>query len=226
MQEAYEIYKGGLSRLLGNSLKDVISWQESETLVGVAVLEKGKYMDTETRRSVGELETSILQEMGIHVTTLAMPEEQLEEYRDRLALLGGVRRKADQVRAAYLNRRMKMLMSRAQRNLVAADALMEKRLYAIAVSSAYYAAHLAAKALLLLNDSEPEDVRKLLSGFMNHFVKTGIMPRDMATCLAMLHDAHTEAEFKLRQFQRHEVQDLISEARKFLTAARTVLQGL
>jgi len=226
MNEAYEVYKGGLTRLLGDSLREMMMWREADSLVGVLVMEGNSPMNTETRRAVSELETSILQETGIHVTTLALPEEKVSEYRDRLALMGGVRRKVDQVRAAYLNRRMKVLLARADKNLTAAEALTEKRLYSIAVSSAYYSAHLAAKALLIVCGEEPEDARRILALFMEHFVKTGMMPRDLATCLAMLYDAHTEAEFRLRNFQRHEIIELLAEARKFLTAARTVLEGL
>ncbi len=226
MNEAYNAYRGGISQLLGDSLVDLMMWRDDGGLVGVLVLDGEASLDTETRRALSELETSILQETGVHVVTLAMPKHEAEERKKRIALMGGVRHKAERGRNDYQARRMKTLLARAEKNLMAADALVDKGLYNIAVSSAYYSAYLAAKALLIMSGDEPSDARRCLDMFMDKFVKTGLVPRELSTSLIMLRDAHTEAEFRLREFRKTEAAELLLESRKFLTAARTILEGL
>lgn len=226
MNEAYNAYRGGVYQLLGDSLVDLMMWRDDGGLVGVLVLDGDANLDTETRRALSELETSILQETGVHVVTLAMPREEAEAKKKRIALMGGVRQKAERGRSDYRARRMKTLLVRAEKNLMAAEALTDKGLYNIAVSSAYYSAYLAAKALLIMTGDEPPDARRSLDMFMDRFVRTGMVPRELSISLIMLRDAHTEAEFRLRDFGRPEAAGLISESRKFLQAARTILEGL
>jgi|GEM_PF-2193819 uncharacterized protein (UPF0332 family) len=226
MNEAYNAYRGGVSQLFGDSLVDMMMLRDDGGLLGVLVLEGDAGLDPETRRALSELETSILQETGVHVVTLAMPKKEAEERKRRIALLGGVRQKAERGRSDYQLRRMRTLLARSEKNLLAAGALTDKGLYNIAVSSAYYSACLAVKALLVMGGEEPHDPRRLLEAFMERFVKTGLVPRELSTSLIMLRDAHTEAEFRLRDFGKPDAEALLSESRKFLRAARTILEGL
>ncbi|MGC8893259.1 MAG: HEPN domain-containing protein [candidate division WOR-3 bacterium] len=226
MNEAYNAYRVGISQLLGDSLVDIMMLKDDGGLVGVLVLDGDAGLDTETRRALSELETSILQETGVHVMTLAMPSHEAEERKKRIAMMGSVRHKAERSRSDCHARRMKTLLLRSEKNLMAVEALMDKGLYNIAVSSAYYSAYLAAKALLIMGGDEPSDTRRCLDMFMERFVKTGLVPRELSTSLIMLRDAYTEAEFRLRDFKAKETADLLSESRKFLTAARTILEGL
>ncbi|MEO0181176.1 MAG: HEPN domain-containing protein [candidate division WOR-3 bacterium] len=226
MNEAYNAYRGGVSQLLGDSLVDLVMWRDEGGLVGVLVLDGDADLDTQTRRALSELETSILQETGVHVLTLAMPKGEAEKRKKRIALMGGVRQKAYRGRNDYQTRRMKVLIDRAEKNLTAAETLTDKGLYNIAVSSAYYSAYLAAKALLVMAGDEPPDARRCLDMFMDKFVRAGLVPRELSTSLIMLRDAHTEAEFRLRKFGKHEAQELLLESKKFLRAARTILEGM
>ena len=71
------------------------------------------------------------------------------------------------------------LIQRANRYLKSAGVLIAEKDYESAVSRAYYAMFYAAQAILLAKGLSFSSHKGVISGFGEHFVKTGAFPREM-----------------------------------------------
>ena len=71
------------------------------------------------------------------------------------------------------------LMQRAQRYLRSAELLLQDGDYESSVSRTYYAMYYATQALLLTKELSFSSHRGTISAFGEHFIKTGIVPREM-----------------------------------------------
>lgn len=67
----------------------------------------------------------------------------------------------------------------AEERLKAARLLLERQMYADAVSRAYYAVFQAARAALATRDLDSKKHSGIIGLFNQQFVKTGILPRIM-----------------------------------------------
>jgi uncharacterized protein (UPF0332 family) len=74
---------------------------------------------------------------------------------------------------------VKSLMQRADRFLESADILLEHGDYESSVSRTYYAMFYSVEALLLTKDLSFSSHKGVISSFGEHFIKTGILPREM-----------------------------------------------
>lgn len=76
-----------------------------------------------------------------------------------------------------------------------------------AVSSAYYGAHHAARALLFSLGLEVRSHKALRSLLSRHFVRAGVIPRDTSRRLAELFDARHKADYGVRtRFSREQAE--------------------
>jgi len=66
----------------------------------------------------------------------------------------------------------------AEGRLKAARLLLERQMYADAVSRAYYAVFQAARAALVTRDLDSRKHSGIIGLFNQQFVKTGVLPRD------------------------------------------------
>jgi len=71
------------------------------------------------------------------------------------------------------------LIKRAQRYLKSAEMLLRDKDYESSVSRTYYAMFYAAQAALLTKNLSFSSHKGVISGFGEHFVKTGILSREM-----------------------------------------------
>jgi uncharacterized protein (UPF0332 family) len=71
------------------------------------------------------------------------------------------------------------LIKRAKRYLRSAEILLEDGDYESTVSRTYYAMFFSAQALLLTKNLSFSSHKGVISAFGEHFIKTGIFPREM-----------------------------------------------
>lgn len=74
---------------------------------------------------------------------------------------------------------VKTLIERAKRYLKSAEMLIKDGDYESSVSRTYYAMFYSAQAVLLTKNLSFSSHKGLISGFGEHFIKTGIFPKDM-----------------------------------------------
>jgi uncharacterized protein (UPF0332 family) len=71
------------------------------------------------------------------------------------------------------------LIERSERYLRSAELLLEDGDYESSVSRSYYAMYFATQAVLLLKNLSHSSHRGTISAFGEHFIKTGVFPREM-----------------------------------------------
>ncbi len=101
------------------------------------------------------------------------------------------------------------LIKRAKRYLKSADLLIAAGDYESAVSRVYYAMFYSTPALLLMKNLSFSTHKGVISAFGEHFVKTGIFPKELSKALAQA--------FTKRQLSDYEYTFVTSrgEAREF-----------
>jgi uncharacterized protein (UPF0332 family) len=112
------------------------------------------------------------------------------------------------------------LLRKAKRNLKAAQVLMEKRYYDIAVSRAYYAMFYAAQALLLGDGLSFSKHSAVGAAFGQHFAKTGHVPSELHRYLLDGAESRNEADYDDEGIPtREDAEDQIAHAAEFLRVA-------
>jgi len=106
----------------------------------------------------------------------------------------------------------KALIERARRYLKSAEMLLRDRDFESAVSRTYYAMFYCAQAALLTKELSFSSHKGVISAFGEHFVKTGIFPKEMGREL--------NRAFEKRQVGDYEYTFVIEEAE-----AATMLQS-
>jgi uncharacterized protein (UPF0332 family) len=96
------------------------------------------------------------------------------------------------------------LLTRSHKYLASARALIDLHDHESAVSRTYYAMFYAVEALLLREGQAFSSHKAVLSAFSKLFVKTGVLPREMARDLSRA--------FQKRQLGDYEHQLVIEEA--------------
>ena len=76
-------------------------------------------------------------------------------------------------------REIRSLIERAMRYLKSAKILLKEKDYESSVSRAYYAMFYSAQAALLTKKLSFSSHKGVISAFGEHFIKTGIFPREM-----------------------------------------------
>ncbi len=110
------------------------------------------------------------------------------------------------------------LMQRAKRYLASAALLVEDGDYESCVSRVYYAMFFCAEAALLTKRLSFSSHKGVISAFGEHFVKTGVLPRELGREL--------NRAFELRQIADYEYNFVISKdkAKESIEHGRTFLQ--
>ncbi|MFQ6060377.1 MAG: HEPN domain-containing protein [Thermoplasmata archaeon] len=80
---------------------------------------------------------------------------------------------------------VRSLIERADRYLESARILLESGDYESSVSRTYYAMFYSVEALLLTKGLSFSSHKGVISGFGEHFIKTGVFPREMGRELSL-----------------------------------------
>ncbi|MBN1773614.1 MAG: HEPN domain-containing protein [Deltaproteobacteria bacterium] len=108
-----------------------------------------------------------------------------------------------------------------------ADLALAEGIFEEAVSSAYYAAHHSARALLFSLGLEVRSHDALRSLLGEHFVRDGRLPRDTAGKLKELFKGRLEADYGTHvHFTREQAESSVAWSRAFITAASDILAPL
>jgi len=95
------------------------------------------------------------------------------------------------------------LLSRAERYLRSAEILLKEGDYESSVSRTYYAMFYSIQAMLITKDLSFSSHKGVISAFAEHFIKTGIFPKEMGREL--------NRAFEKRQLGDYEYTFVISE---------------
>jgi len=125
---------------------------------------------------------------------------------------------------SLLRERVRTFWDKAQERLKAAHLLYREGFYEEAISTAYYAALWAARALLLVEGAEPrthEGVRTLL-GF--YYIRPGRMPHQMGKIFNQRLDERMRADYSADTYlDAEDVEQALQEATQFLQVAQALL---
>ena len=113
------------------------------------------------------------------------------------------------------------LIQRGNDSLKSAEALVELDLILDGLSRAYYAALHHARALLLSIDIVPKSHKGTLTLFSLHFIKTGIIPKEIGVIFSILQKIREDSDYEIGTFyERDEAERLLEDTRLF---CRTVV---
>lgn len=116
------------------------------------------------------------------------------------------------------------LIQRGNDSLKSAEALIELDLILDGLSRAYYAALHHARALLLSIDIIPKSHKGTLTLFSLHFIKNGIIPKEIGVIFSILQKIREDSDYEIGTFyERDEAERLLEDTRLF---CRTVVDVL
>jgi len=115
---------------------------------------------------------------------------------------------------------IKSLIERAKKYLKSAEILLKEEDYESSVSRTYYAMFYSAQAMLLTKGLSFSSHKGVISAFGEHFVKTGIFPKEMGREL--------NRAFEKRQIGDYEYTFVISkaEAEEILKSGREFVERI
>lgn len=111
------------------------------------------------------------------------------------------------------------LIQKAQRYIRSAELLIADGDNESAVSRLYYAMFYCAEAALLTKELSYSSHKGVLSGFGEHFVKTGIFDRHLGRNLNLAFEKRQLGDYEYTfVFEAEEVQQLLTNAQEFVGA--------
>lgn len=121
----------------------------------------------------------------------------------------------------------KMRMRRAEKAVRAARTLLAEDLYEDSISRSYYAIFHAASALLLTKGLGTSKHKGLLSLFDLHFVKPGILTKQMSTWIHQAFEVRQDADYGDEAVDpRAAAETTLSHAVEFVRNIQPVLERL
>lgn len=118
-------------------------------------------------------------------------------------------------------------MRQASDSLQAARILLDAGLFRDAINRAYYAIFYSVLALLVTRRLGTSKHSGALTLFSREFVKTGLLPPEMARLASRAFDRRLEADYaELIAFSRDEAEDTLTQATSFVDHVRTLLPDL
>jgi uncharacterized protein (UPF0332 family) len=111
------------------------------------------------------------------------------------------------------------LIERAKRYLKSAEILLKDGDYESSVSRAYYAMFYLAQAILLTKNLSFSSHKGVISAFGEHFVKTGLFPREMGRELNRAFAKRQIGDYEYTfVVSQAEAEQILQSARKFMDA--------
>lgn len=112
------------------------------------------------------------------------------------------------------------LVARASRYLKSAGRLLEDSDYESSVSRTYYAMFFATQALLLSLGLSYSSHKGVISGFGEHFVKPGLLPRESGRDLNLAFQKRQLSDYESRfVITKEEAEDLLHRGEVFVAQA-------
>ncbi len=109
------------------------------------------------------------------------------------------------------------LVGRANKYLGSAKLLLDGEDYDSSVSRSYYAMFFVTEAVLLTKKFEFSSHRGVISAFGQHFVKTGVFPKEMRTMLQNAFDMRQQGDYSFRPvIQEATANQILNRAKDFV----------
>lgn len=119
------------------------------------------------------------------------------------------------------------IIRKAERSLEAALTLFEGNNFDFAVSRAYYSMFYMAEAVLLTKNLSFSKHAGVISGFNQHFIKTGILDYRYYEMLRYAFEQRGIGDYRFEaQISRETAQKVLNDAREFLEVTRKHLHDL
>ena len=112
---------------------------------------------------------------------------------------------------------IKSLIKRAEKYLRSAEILLREEDYESSVSRTYYAMFYSAQAMLLTKNLSFSSHKGVISAFGEHFVKTGIFPKEMGRELNRAFEKRQLGDYKYTfMISRTEAEKMLKSGKKFM----------
>jgi len=112
---------------------------------------------------------------------------------------------------------VKYRLQNSKEKLGSAKLLFENDKFKDSISRSYYAMYTAARALLATKHLDSSKHSGVISLFNQHFVKTGVVARDLGRILMKGKDLRQDGDYKdFVETSMKEAQDQYSDAKKFI----------
>jgi uncharacterized protein (UPF0332 family) len=112
---------------------------------------------------------------------------------------------------------IRSLIERANKYIKSAEVLIAQEDYESSVSRTYYAMFYSAEAILLTKDLSFSSHKGVISGFGEHFVKTGIFPREMGRELNRAFEKRQVGDYgHTFVISREEAEQVLAKGRVFI----------
>ena len=119
------------------------------------------------------------------------------------------------------------LIEKAAEDIKAAELLISKGYYRIAVSRLYYAMFYIAEAILLTKNLSYSSHHAVISFFNKEFVKTGIFDKKYYESLEMGFNLRQNSDYEIETvITKQQAKTLISNAKEFLKEAKKYLSEI
>ncbi len=114
-------------------------------------------------------------------------------------------------------REVASLMERARKYLKSAETLLKEGDYESSVSRTYYAMFYSAEALLLTKKLSFSSHKGVISAFGEHFIKTGILPKDMGKDLNSAFEKRQLGDYEYTfVISKEEAADILKKGKNFV----------
>ena len=116
------------------------------------------------------------------------------------------------------------LIQRGNDSLKSAEALIDLGLILDGLSRAYYAALHYSRALLLSIDIVPKSHKGALTLFSLHFIKTGMIPKEIGVIFSILQKIREDSDYEIGTFyEQDEAKKLLEDTKLFCSTLAVVL---
>lgn len=114
---------------------------------------------------------------------------------------------------------IKSLISRSERYMKSAGLLIKDGDYESAVSRVYYAMFYCVEAVLLTKGLSFSRHKAVISAFGEHFVKTGIFPKDMSKAITLAFEKRQFGDYEFTfVITKEEAEEIIRQGQNFITS--------
>lgn len=119
------------------------------------------------------------------------------------------------------------LMDKAEKYLNSAQLLLENMDFDSSVSRSYYAMFYATEALLLTKNMKFSSHKGVISAFGEHFVKTGLFPKEVRRKLQKAFDERQRSDYSFQTIiSKEDAAKILQDARDFTGEARKYLKSI
>lgn len=114
---------------------------------------------------------------------------------------------------------IKSLISRSERYMKSAGLLIKDGDYESAVSRVYYAMFYCIEAVLLTKELSFSSHKAVISAFGEHFVKTGIFPKNMSKAITLAFEKRQFGDYEFTfVITKEEAEEILRQGQNFITA--------